>query len=195
MNRGKVSEIWLALLFLLTKRASVSQKQKMSTITSRHMSDRVYLTKEGYNRLKDELNRLKNDVRTEVLEKIAEARAHGDLSENAEYEAAREEQRQLEGRIGELENKLTRATILDPKQIRTDKVYILTSVKLKNLVVEEEIIEYTLVSSEEADTDQGKISVRSPVGRGLLGRAVGEKVQINVPKGELHYEILEIFVK
>lgn len=160
------------------------------------MSDRVYLTKSGYNKLREELNLLKSDVRKEVLEKIADARSHGDLSENAEYEAAREEQRQLESRIGELENKLTRATILDPKQVRTDKVYILTSVKLKNLIVgEEEIIEYTLVSSEEADTDQGKISVRSPVGRGLLGKAVGEKVQINVPNGELHYEILEIFVK
>lgn len=181
--------------FFIDKRASVSQARRMSTIKCRHMSDRVYLTKEGYNRLRDELNRLKGDVRAEVLEKIAEARAHGDLSENAEYEAAREEQRQLEGRIGELEDKLTRATILDPKQIKTDKVYILTSVKLRNLMLEDEIIEYTLVSSEEADTDTGKISVRSPVGRGLLGKAVGEKVQINVPKGELHYEILEIFVK
>ncbi len=159
------------------------------------MSERVYLTKEGYNRLKDELSRLTSEVRAEVLEKIAEARAHGDLSENAEYEAAREEQRQLEGRIGELENKLSRATILDPKNIRTDKVYILTTVKLKNLDADEEVIEYTLVSSEEADTDQGKISVRSPVGRSLLGKAVGEKVRINVPNGELHYEILEIFVK
>ncbi len=160
------------------------------------MSDRVYLTKSGYNKLKEELNFLKSDVRKEVLEKIAEARSHGDLSENAEYEAAREEQSQLENRIGELENKLTRATILDPKQVKTDKVYILTSVRLKNLIVEEEeIVEYTLVSSEEADTDQGKISVRSPVGRSLLGKVVGEKVQIHVPKGELHYEILEIFVK
>ncbi|MCG8377004.1 MAG: transcription elongation factor GreA [Chlorobiales bacterium] len=160
------------------------------------MSDRVYLTKDGYNKLKDELNLLKSDARKDVLEKIAEARAHGDLSENAEYDAAREAQRQLEGRIGELESKLTRATILDPKQVKTDRVYILTSVKLKNLAAEEEeIIEYTLVSSEEADTDQGKISVRSPVGRSLLGKAVGEKVKIHVPKGELHYEILEIFVK
>ncbi len=181
--------------FIDQKKASMSCGIRVSSKKLRHMSDRVYLTKEGYNRLKDELSRLKGDVRTEVLEKIAEARAHGDLSENAEYEAAREEQRQLEGRIGELEDKLTRATILDPKQIKTDRVYILTSVKLKNLMAEDEIIEYTLVSSEEADTDQGKISVRSPVGRGLLGKAVGEKVLIPVPKGELHYEILEIFVK
>ncbi|MCW8797081.1 MAG: transcription elongation factor GreA [Chlorobium sp.] len=160
------------------------------------MSDRVYLTKDGYNRLRDELNVLKSDVRKEVLEKIAEARAHGDLSENAEYDAAREQQRQVENKIGDLESKLTRATILDPKQVKTDRVYILTSVKLKNLdAKKEEIIEYTLVSSDEADTDQGKISVRSPVGKSLLGKAVGDKVQIQVPKGELHYEILEIFVK
>lgn len=161
------------------------------------MSDRIYLTKSGYDRLREELNVMKNDTRKEVLEKIAEARSHGDLSENAEYEAAREEQSQLESRIGELESKLSRATILDPRQIRTDKVYILTSVKLRNLIAEEEedIVEYTLVSSEEADTDQGKISVRSPVGRSLIGKTVGDKVQISVPKGELHYEILEIFVK
>ncbi len=160
------------------------------------MSDRIYLTKQGYNRMRDELNLLKTVVRKEVLEKIAEARAHGDLSENAEYEAAREQQAQMESKIVDLENKLTRASILDPKQIRTDRVYILTSVKLRNLdETDDEIIEYTLVSSEEADTDQGKISVRSPVGKALIGKAVGEKVQINVPKGELHYEILEIFVK
>ncbi|ACF46582.1 MAG: transcription elongation factor GreA [Prosthecochloris sp.] len=160
------------------------------------MSDRIYLTKQGYNRMRDELNLLKTVVRKEVLEKIAEARAHGDLSENAEYEAAREQQAQMESKIVDLENKLTRASILDPKQIRTDRVYILTSVKLRNLdETDDEIIEYTLVSSEEADTDQGKISVRSPVGKALIGKAVGEKVQIHVPKGELHYEILEIFVK
>ena len=135
------------------------------------------------------------ETRKEVLEKIAEARSHGDLSENAEYDAAREEQSQLEAKISDLENKLASATILDPKQIKTDKVYILTSVKLRNLQVDDEIIEYTLVSSEEADMDLGKISVRSPVGRSLIGKTVGEKVKISVPKGELHYEILDIFVK
>jgi len=159
------------------------------------MNDRIYLTNDGYNRLKEELYVLVHQTRKEVLEKIAEARAHGDLSENAEYDAAREEQSQIEARIGDLESKLSAATILDPKQIKTDKVYILTSVKLRNLDNPDEIIEYTLVSSEEADTDAGKISVRSPVGRSLIGKTVGEKVAIIVPKGELHYEILEIFVK
>jgi len=159
------------------------------------MSDRIYLTRDGYNRLKDELYVLVHQTRKEVLEKIAEARSHGDLSENAEYDAAREEQSQTEARIADLENKLSTATILDPKQIKTDKVYILTSVRLRNLQEEDEEIEYTLVSSEEADSDLGKISVRSPVGRSLIGKTVGEKVQITVPKGQLHYEILDIFVK
>jgi transcription elongation factor GreA len=159
------------------------------------MSDRIYLTRDGYNRLKDELHLLTTQTRKEVLEKIAEARSHGDLSENAEYDAAREEQSQLEAKITEIENKLASATILDPKQIKTDKVYILTSVKLRNLQADDEIIEYTLVSSEEADMDLGKISVRSPVGRSLIGKVVGDKVKISVPKGELHYEILDIFVK
>jgi transcription elongation factor GreA len=159
------------------------------------MSDRIYLTRDGYNRLKDELHLLTTQTRKEVLEKIAEARSHGDLSENAEYDAAREEQSQLEAKITEIENKLASATILDPKQIKTDKVYILTSVRLRNLQAEDEIIEYTLVSSEEADMDLGKISVRSPVGRSLIGKTVGDKVRISVPKGELHYEILDIFVK
>lgn len=159
------------------------------------MSDRIYLTRDGYNKLKEELHLLVHETRKEVLEKIAEARSHGDLSENAEYDAAREEQSQTEARIAELENKLASATILDPSKVKTDKVYILTSVKLKNLDDSSEIIEYTLVSSEEADSDLGKISVRSPVGRALIGKSVGEKVTIIVPKGELHYEILDIFVK
>ncbi|MEI6757895.1 MAG: transcription elongation factor GreA [Chlorobium sp.] len=159
------------------------------------MTDRIYLTRDGYNRLKEELHVLVHQTRREVLEKIAEARAHGDLSENAEYDAAREEQSHTEARIADLENKLASATILDPKQVKTDKVYIFTSVKLRNLDIEEEIIEYTLVSSEESDSDLGKISVRSPVGRSLIGKEVGEKVHISVPKGELYYEILEIFVK
>jgi transcription elongation factor GreA len=159
------------------------------------MSDRIYLTRDGYNRLKEDLHVLISKTRKEVLEKIAEARSHGDLSENAEYDAAREEQSQLESRISDLESRLAAATILDPKQIKTDRVYILTSVKLRNLQADDEIIEYTLVSSEEADTDLHKISVRSPVGKSLIGKSVGDKVRISVPKGELHYEILDIFVK
>lgn len=157
------------------------------------MSDTIYLTKEGYNKLKVELDDLKNNVRHQVLEKIAEARAHGDLSENAEYEAARDEQAKVEGRIGNLERMLSSARILDEKDIKTDKVYILTKVVLKDLDKDKKL-EYKLVSSEEADIEQGKISVKSPIGRALLGKSIGDVVDIVVPKGELCYEILEIKV-
>ncbi|NTV47820.1 MAG: transcription elongation factor GreA [Chlorobiales bacterium] len=158
------------------------------------MSDTTYLTKEGYKRLKEELDELTNNIRHQVLEKIAEARSHGDLSENAEYEAAREEQAQLEGRIGMLERMLSTATILDEKHIKTDKVYILTTVTLKDLD-RGGTVEYTLVSSEEADSEMGKISVKSPVGKGLLGKVIGDQVEIKVPKGTMRYEILNIKIK
>ncbi|MBC8043745.1 MAG: transcription elongation factor GreA [Rhizobacter sp.] len=158
------------------------------------MTEGTYLTRDGYNRLKDELNHLKSVKRDEVLEKISEARAHGDLSENAEYEAAKEEQNQVEIKISTLERTLSAATILDEKQVRTDKAYILTTVVLKNLDSGKKI-EYTLVSAEEADSDLGKISVKSPVGKGLLGRVVGDKVDIKVPAGLLKFEVLEIKLK
>ncbi|ACF13010.1 transcription elongation factor GreA [Chloroherpeton thalassium ATCC 35110] len=158
------------------------------------MSDKTYLTKGGYNKLKDELDDLKTNVRQQVLEKITEAKSHGDLSENAEYEAAKEEQAQVESRISTLERVLSTATILDEKDIKTDKVYILTTVLLKDLDRDEEV-EYTLVSSEEADSENGKISVKSPIGKNLLGKSVGEIVEIKVPKGIMRYEVLNIKVK
>jgi len=158
------------------------------------MSDKTYLTKGGYNRLKHELDDLKTNVRQQVLEKITEAKSHGDLSENAEYEAAKEEQAQVESRISTLERVLSTATILDEKDIKTDRVYILTTVSLKDLDRDKEV-EYTLVSSEEADSENGKISVKSPIGRNLLGKSVGEIVEIKVPKGTMRYEVLNIKVK
>lgn len=158
------------------------------------MSEGTYLTRDGYNRLKEDLDRLRTVERNEVLEKIAEARAHGDLSENAEYEAAKEEQSQIELRIANLERTLASASILDEKQIRTDKAYILTTVVLKNLDNGKQL-EYTLVAPEEADSDIGRISVKSPVGKGILGKKVGEKLEIKVPAGTMRYEILKIKVK
>ena len=158
------------------------------------MSDKTYLTKGGYNRLKDELDDLKTNVRQQVLEKITEAKSHGDLSENAEYEAAKEEQAQVESRINTLERVLSTATILDEKDIKTDRVYILTTVSLKDLDRDKEV-EYTLVSSEEADSENGKISVKSPIGKNLLGKSVGDIVEIKVPKGMMRYEVLNIKVK
>jgi transcription elongation factor GreA len=158
------------------------------------MSETTYLTKDGYQRLQTELKELETNTRGEVLRKLAEARSQGDLSENAEYEAAKEEQHQLEIRISSLSQKLMTAKILDEKNISTDKVYILTTVRLKNLDTKKEI-EYTLVSPEEADLEIGKISVKSPVGKGLLGKAIGEKVEIKVPAGMMKYQVLEIKVK
>jgi transcription elongation factor GreA len=158
------------------------------------MADAVYLTMNGYKRLKEELDKLKGEERGKVLEKIAEARSHGDLSENAEYDAAKEEQNQVELRISNLERMLGTASILDEKQIKTDKVYILTTAVLKNLDSGQKI-EYTLVSSEEADIEQNKISVKSPIGSSLLGKAVGNKVEVRTPGGMKRFEVLEIKVK
>jgi transcription elongation factor GreA len=158
------------------------------------MADTTYLTMDGYKRLKDELENLKNVERQKVLDKVAEARSHGDLSENAEYEAAKEEQNQLEMRINNLERTLSSASILDEKKIKTDKVYILTTAILKNLD-DSKKIEYTLVSAEEADIEQNKISVQSPIGKALLGKKVGEKVEVRTPGGLKRFEVLNIKVK
>lgn len=158
------------------------------------MAEAIYLTMEGYKRLKEELDKLKNEERHRVLEKVAEARSHGDLSENAEYDAAKEEQNQLELRISMLERKLATATILDEKNIKTDKIYILTTAVLKNLDTNQKV-EYTLVSEEEADIELSKISVKSPIGRALLGKKVGEKVDVRTPGGLKRFEVLEIKVK
>lgn len=158
------------------------------------MSETVYLTLEGYKRLKEELEQLKSVERNKVLDKVAEARSHGDLSENAEYEAAKEEQGQLEARIAHLERTLSIATILDEKKIKTDKIYILTTAVLKNLA-DGKRVEYTLVSAHEADLEQGKISVQSPIGKSLLGKTVGEIVVVRTPSGEKRFEVLEIKIK
>ncbi len=158
------------------------------------MAEAIYLTIDGYKRLKEELDKLKNEERRRVLEKVAEARSHGDLSENAEYDAAKEEQNQLELKISTLERKLSIATILDEKKVKTDKVYILTTAVLRNLDNNQKV-EYTLVSEEEADIEQGKISVKSPIGRAILGKQVSEKVEVRTPGGLKRFEVLEIKFK
>lgn len=151
----------------------------------------VYLTKEGYQRLIGELEFLKNVKRKELSKAVGEARVHGDISENAEYDAAKEAQALNERRIAELEEKLSRARILDDENIPKDEVLIGAAVKLKDLNSEEEI-EYTLVSEVEADYAQGKISVTCPVGQGLLGHKENEIVEIKIPAGTLRYKILKI---
>ncbi len=151
----------------------------------------VYLTRERLVELEHELHELKLKGRSEIAAKIAEARAHGDLSENAEYDAAKEAQQHLELKISKLEMTLSRAQILEGKDLPNDKVYILSNVKLKDLKTKK-ILQYKLVSPEEADFEQNKISITSPIGKGLMGKKVGDTITIPVPVGVLSYELLEI---
>jgi transcription elongation factor GreA len=151
----------------------------------------VYLTKERLVELERELQHLKTNGRKEIAAKIAEARSHGDLSENAEYDAAKEEQGLFELKISKLENVLSRARIIDVSQFPTDQVHILSEVSIKNLKTNK-TFDYILVSPEEADFQTGKISVTSPVGQGLLGYKVGDKVKVKAPAGLMEFEILSI---
>jgi len=151
----------------------------------------VYLTRERLVELEKELRELKINGRKEIAQKIAEARAHGDLSENAEYDAAKEEQGLFELKISKLEDTVSRARIIDANQFTNDKVHILSTVSILNLKNKKKI-EYTLVSPEEADFQAGKISVTSPVGQGLMGSKVGDKVKVKSPAGMLEFEILNI---
>ncbi|HEX2983753.1 MAG TPA: transcription elongation factor GreA [Ignavibacteriales bacterium] len=151
----------------------------------------VYVTKERLKELEKEMSELKTVGRARMAEKIAEARAHGDLSENAEYDAAKEEQGLLELKISKMEDMLSRTVVIDKSKQVEDVISILSTVELKNLKTNKNIV-YTLVSPEEADFQLGKISVTSPVGKGLMGRKTGEKLQIKVPAGLLEFEILSI---
>ncbi len=151
----------------------------------------VYLTRERLVELEKELHDLKLNGRADIAQKISEARSHGDLSENAEYDAAKEAQQHLELKISKLEQTLSRARIIESKELPNDKVYILTVVKLQDVKTKEEVT-YTLVSPEEADFEKNKISVTSPLGRGLMGKTQGEMVKIPVPAGTLEYKILKI---
>jgi len=154
------------------------------------MSPDIYLTQEGYERLVSELEQLKTVKRRQLSRAVGEARAHGDISENAEYDAAREAQGHNEKQIVELEDKLACVRILD-KDIPVDQVLIGAMVKLKDMDTDEQL-EYTLVSELEADYNQGKISVTSPVGQGLLGHKENEIVKIKIPAGVLIYRIIKI---
>lgn len=153
--------------------------------------EKNYLSREGYEKLEKELKDLKSRGRREIAEEIAEARAKGDLSENAEYDAAKEAQGMLEKRISELENALANARILDEEDIKTDKAYLLSTVTIYNYKVEKEV-KYTLVSKDEANFKENKISVKSPIGQAILGSEVGEVVEVEVPAGKLKLEIKKI---
>lgn len=150
-----------------------------------------YLTPDGFKKLKEELEQLKSIERPKISAQIAEARDKGDLSENAEYDAAKEAQGLLELKIAKMEEVMANARIVDESQLDTSKVLILSRVKLRNVANKLEFT-YTLVAEQEADLKAGKISVNSPIGKGLLGRTAGEKVDIQVPNGIMKLEILEI---
>jgi len=157
------------------------------------MGNFVFYTEEGLQKLKDELYRLKTEERKKVAQQIAEAREKGDLSENAEYDAALEAQAHLEARIGELEQLLQNARVVDQSQLNTNKVSMFTKVKLKNHNTKT-VVEYLLVAENEANISQGKISITSPIGKCLIGKCVGEVVEVQVPAGKIKLEILEISV-
>ncbi len=157
------------------------------------MSDNgtVYLTRERLVELEQQLRELKIKGRAEMAQKIADARGYGDLSENAEYDAAKEAQQHLELRIAKLEQVLSRARIIDTKDLQTDKVYILSVVKVRD-AKSKRTFEYRMVSPEEADFEQNKLSVTSPIGKALMGKTKGDTVKVQVPAGTLEYEIVEI---
>lgn len=150
-----------------------------------------YYTEEGLQKLKDELNDLKTKGRTDIAKQIAEARDKGDLSENAEYDAAKDAQGLLELKIAKLEAVVGNARIIDESQIDTSKASILSTVKIKNKKNGMEVT-YTLVAEEEADLKAAKVSVKSPIGQGLLGKKVGETAVVEAPAGNIEFEILEI---
>ena len=155
------------------------------------MSKVSYYTAEGLKKLKEELNHLRDVERPKASQAIADARDKGDLSENAEYDAAKEAQGLLEMKIAKMEELLANARLIDESQLDTSKVLVLSTVKLKNRK-NGQVMTYTLVAESEADLKAGKISVTSPIGKGLLGKQVGDAAEIQVPNGKLTFDILEI---
>ena len=157
------------------------------------MATIAYYTEEGLAKLKDELYKLVTIERKSVIRQIAEARDKGDLSENAEYDAAKDAQGLLEVRIGKLEEIISNARLVDISQLDTSKVSILTTVKIKNLKNNMEM-KYTIVAENEADLKSGKISIDSPIGKGLVGKKVGDKVDVTVPAGVIPFQVIEISI-
>ncbi|MEQ9300590.1 MAG: transcription elongation factor GreA [Cyclobacteriaceae bacterium] len=155
------------------------------------MSNVSYYTAEGLQRLKDELHQLKTKERSDISNQIAEARDKGDLSENAEYDAAKDAQGLLELKISKLETVVGNARVLDEADVDTSKVSVMCKVKIKNKK-NGMTVEYTLVSEEEADLSANKISVQSPIGKGLLGKKAGETAIVKAPAGEIEFEVLAI---
>ena len=159
--------------------------------TQKNNSDMEIMTRAGYEKLKTELTLLRTDMRLEVANKLEEARAFGDLSENAEYHAAKEEQEKLEGRISRLEYKLNKAKIIDFDDLDTSHANLGTTITIQDLDKNDSFT-YMLVGTEESDPKENKISVSSPVGKAIIGKAVGDEVSVRVPKGLRRLKILEI---
>lgn len=155
------------------------------------MSDITYLTQEGFDRIKAKLHDLKSRGRSEIADAIQKAREMGDLSENAEYDAAKDAQGLLEMEISKIEHTMAHARVLDTKDLDISKAFILSTVKLKNLKFNKEI-SYTLVAEEEADLKQGKLSIKSPVGKAVLGKEIGDIIEVEAPAGVMKFELLEI---
>ena len=156
--------------------------------------DKIAITLEGFERMEAELKKLKGEDRPNVIEAIAEARAHGDLSENAEYSAAKEKQSFIEGRIQELEAKVSLAEKVDVANIKSDRVVFGAIVTYVDEETDEEST-YQIVSDYEADLKKNRISINAPVARGFIGKEVGDSVEVNMPKGQRNYEILKIVYK
>ena len=150
-----------------------------------------YMTEDGYKKLSEEIRFLETVKRPEISRQIAEARDKGDLSENAEYDAAKEAQGLLEAKIAQLKDVLVNARVIDESQLSTDVVLILSKVKIRN-IKNDQLMEYTLVSETEANLKEGKIAVSTPIGKGLLGKKVGDIVEITVPSGVMNFEIVNI---
>ncbi len=157
------------------------------------MSDIFYMTKEGLEKLQDEIKHIRSVKRLEVAKAIAEAREKGDLSENAEYHAAKEEQGHLEAKLAELENKLANARIMDESMLDASKAGILSTVEVLNKKMNKKM-KFMLVSEAEANLKENKLSVSSPIGKALLGKEVGDVVKAHTPGGEMEFEILKISI-
>jgi len=150
-----------------------------------------YMTREGYNKLVGEVNYLESEKRPAISKQIAEARDKGDLSENAEYDAAKEMQGILEAKIAQLKNLISNARLIDESRISTDSVQIMNKVTIRNTTNGQKMV-YTLVSESEANLKEGKIAVNTPIGKGLLGKKIGDIAEIKVPSGLMTFEIIDI---
>ena len=157
-------------------------------------TDKLPLTVRGKAKLEEELKRLIHSERPSVIKAIEEARSHGDISENAEYDAAKERQALIEGRIGEIQGMLAGAEVIDPAQIKSEKIVFGASVDLVDLDSDEKVT-YQIVGVDEADVKQGKISILSPLARSLIGKTKGDNIQVKSPKGEKEYEVKNFYFR